>query len=240
MISDSHKPLEPPVTICVLCYGNYPQIAQRILASLSLHTRREQFLLRIGLNAVSPATDRVLERMFLLSHWELLVRSETNLYKDPMMRRLFYDKPLQTEWTLWFDDDSYVFRDDWLDILRCESQLSPEVDMWGKKCFIRGDDKHREFIRASAWYRGLEPENDDRPGGCRISFAVGGFWAIRTIWLHRLDWPDRRLIQSGDDYIFGEALRQHGARVGTAFSGIAINQAPRRAPPQMPTCEVLR
>lgn len=230
--------LAPPVTICVLCYGDYPQLAERILGSLLRHTRREDFRLRLGLNAVSAETERVLEQLLPQFELDLLVRSNVNLYKNPMMRRLFHDRPLETSWTVWFDDDSYPFRPDWLNMLGLESRLEPRVDIWGRKCFIRGGDRHREFVRNSPWHQGLELENDDRPGGCRIGFVVGGFWAIRTIWLRRMDWPDRRLIQTGEDYIFGEALRQNGAVIGNAFSGVAISQAARRTPAEMPCGEV--
>jgi hypothetical protein len=106
--------------------------------------------------------------------------------------------------------------------------------MWGHKCFIRGDDWTREFIASADWFRGVELETDDRPGNFRVSFGVGGFWALRTSWIYRLDWPDRRLVQFGEDFMLGEALRQSGGRVGHCHSGVIINDAKRRAPPEMP------
>jgi hypothetical protein len=232
--------LGPPVTVCVLCYGIYETLAERVLTSLLNNTRREHFKLRLGLNAVGAATDQVVENLLAQFDVDLLVRSSVNLYKDPMLRRLVHDRPIETGWTLWFDDDSYVFRGDWLEMLSCESKLNPAVDMWGKKCFVRGGQKHREFIRAAPWFRGLEPTPDDRPGGCRIYFVVGGFWAIRTSWLYRLNWPDPRLLHFGEDYMFGEAMRQNGGRIENAFSGVAIDRAPRRAPAGTPRSEVLQ
>jgi hypothetical protein len=222
--------LQPPLTICVLCYGDYAGLAERVLASLLDHAKRDAFRLRLGLNAVGAATDQVLEKLLPQFDVDQVVRSEVNLYKDPMLRRLIHDQPIATGWTIWFDDDSYVFRKDWLEMLCCQSTLKPAVDMWGQKCFVRAGDKHREFIRSAPWFRGLELADDDRPGGCRIHFIVGGFWAIRTAWLCRLNWPDPRLSHFAEDYMLGEAMRQHGALIGNAFSGIAINQAPRRVP----------
>jgi hypothetical protein len=39
--------------------------------------------------------------------------------------------------------------------------------------------------------------------------------------------------------MLGEAMRQNGASLGEATSGIVINQSSRRAPAQAPRCEVL-
>jgi GT2 family glycosyltransferase len=228
------EPLSTPVTVCVLCYGNYPQLAQRCLGSLALYSPLARVRLRLGLNSVCGETEQVLKELLPYFDVELLVRSQTNLYKNGMMRRLFYDEPIHTPWTIWFDDDSFVFRGDWLHLLQIESRLRPEMDMWGHKFFIRGDDWARDFILSAAWYRGLKPEPDDRPGNFRVNFAAGGFWALRTSWIYDLEWPDRRLVHIAEDSMLGEALRQAGARVGHAHSGVKINQAERRTPPEMP------
>jgi len=231
--------MEPPVTIGVLCYGNHECLAERVLTSIHRNTRRQDFRLRLGLNAVGPTTRALIRRLLPKFDVDLLVRSKVNLYKEPMLRRLLHERPIRTEWFIWFDDDSFIFREDWLQMLQCESALNPQIDMWGKKCFVRCGEKHREFVRAAKWSRGLELDEDDRPNRWRISFALGGFWAIRTRWLYLLDWPDPRLIQYGADYMLGEALRQNGARIGNAFSGVAIDQAQRRIPSETPRCEVL-
>jgi GT2 family glycosyltransferase len=157
-----------------------------------------------------------------------------------MMRRLFHYRPIQTDWTLWLDDDTYFCRGDWLSMLRCESRLRPNVDHWGLNMFVRVGEEHRQFVRESAWFGGRELEPDDQAGQSRINFVVGGFWAIRTRWIVRLDWPDPRLTQFGDDVVLGEALRQQGGRIGQAYSGVAINQEARRAPPETPRSEVLK
>lgn len=240
MNSEAAQPiLESPVTVCILFYGDYPKVATRCLTSLLQNTERSAYRLRLGLNSVSEATESAIAQ--LLPHFdvEMIVRSPVNLYKCPMMRRLFHDQPIETSWTIWFDDDSYVHRNDWLQMLMFQSRLNPSIDMWGKRCFIRGTDAHRNFIRRAPWYRGLIEEPDDRPGHCRLNFAVGGFWAIRTEWIYRLDWPEPRLLQFGEDYILGEALRQNGAQIGNAFSGVAIDRAPRRIPSNTPRCEAL-
>jgi hypothetical protein len=195
--------------------------------------------LRIGLNAVSEATLRVVERLAPRLPIELEVHSPLNLYKAPMMRRLFCDRPITTPWTIWLDDDSFVRRPDWLSMLSNESRLQPGVDMWGKRLFFRGDEHHWKFIHDASWFRGLAPIPDDQADRCRLNFVAGGYWAIRTACLRELDWPDPRLLHFGDDYMLGEAMRQIGAQLGEAVSGVAIDYAPRRAPAETPRCRIL-
>jgi hypothetical protein len=232
--------LQPPVTVCVLCYGDYAALSHRLLDSLRQFTPPGAIRLRVGLNAVSEASRAAIEDLLPALQPELVICSETNLYKLPMMRHLLYDRPIETQWVVWFDDDSYVFRRDWLSMLSCESRLRPEVDMWGKQLFVRGDEHLWHFIREASWFQGLEPLPDEQPGKCRLNFIAGGYWAIRTGCLRGLNWPDPRLMHFGDDYLLGEALRQMGCRIGQATSGIAINCSARRAPSDTPRSEALR
>lgn len=236
---DPAPPLAAPVTICALCYGHHPDLAERLLTSLWRHTTPESFQLRIAANAPSAATLRVFDRLLPRLSPRHVVVSEENLYKAPMMRRLLYDQPIETPWTLWFDDDSFVYRSDWLFMLECRSRQDPRVDMWGRKLFIRAGEAHRHFISEAPWYRNRDLSPDGRPGCYRLDFIGGGFWAIRTRWLTELNWPDPRLVHFGDDYMLGEALRQQGASIGNAFSGVAIGQAVRRAPANTPRTEAL-
>lgn len=232
-------PLHAPITVCVLCYGDHPELARRILSSLLARTERYAIRLRIGLNAIGKETEAILQRLLPQFDAPVVIRSETNLYKAAMMRRLFHDQPIVTDWTLWFDDDSFVFRPDWLSMLSCESRLRPRIDMWGLCLEIKAGELHHKFVQDAPWYRGIDLPNGNRDGEYRFRFVAGGFWAIRTKWIYSLDWPDRRLLHFGDDYILGEALRQNGGRIGHAFSGIAINCSRRRAPAGTPSCEVL-
>ncbi len=234
------EPVTLPITVCLLCYGDHPDLATRVLGSLARFAPPAAIRLRLGLNAVSAETERVVEKLLPGLPVDYVVRSATNIYKAPMMRRLFFDRPLMTSWTAWFDDDSFVHRSDWLEMLCCESRLNPQIDMWGQPLLTHGDEAQREFIEGASWHCGRALEAGDRPGQHRLRFIAGGYWVIRTEFIHRLNWPDSRLIHFGDDYMLGEALRQNGGRIGSAISGISINCASRRAPTDAPRCAVLR
>jgi hypothetical protein len=166
----------------------------------------------------------------------LFVCSENNLGKPAMMRRLFLEPPIETEWTIWFDDDSFPYRADWLQSLEVAIAAQPEAVMFGKEATTHIHAGMVEFIEEAPWYRGLPLLPPKQSGAAaRIEFILGGFWAIKTEWIYKLDWPDRRIVHFEDDYLLGEAIRQNGGTLGRFHSGVKIDTAPRRAPQDMPS-----
>ncbi len=189
--------------------------------------------MRFGLNA-SCVTDETLAELTRPAR-TFIHREKTNIGKPAMMRRLFHESPVETEWTLWFDDDSFPFRADWLQSLMVAIAAEPDAAMLGIPAVTHVSSRMADFIRTAPWYRGkpLQP-SDKQDAGARIDFILGGFWAIRTEWIRKLDWPDRRIVHFEDDYLLGEAIRQHGGKLGRFHSGVKVDTEPRRAPPEMP------
>lgn len=226
------------ITICTVAYGDHARLVRRFLDGLRRFTP-EQFALRIGLNAACPETV-ALAHAVAVELGNTWVHSEPrNIYKAPLMGKLFTLRPLETEWVVWFDDDSYPYRGDWLAGLKLKIESHPEIDVWGNVFFTEADEAATEFIQTASWFRGL-PFNHDKPSGGRserplLAFVEGGFWAAKTSVLHALSWPDPRLVQNEDDYIFGEALRQNGFKIGRYKSGVRISQAERRCPRHTPS-----
>ena len=234
------------MTVCVLTYGAHCALARRCIESIRSHTSRALYRLVVGANAVGEETDDYLRELERSRAIDRVHRSQRNLNKNPMMRRMFRD--VNTPFTCWFDDDSHVTEAGALDrLLDCARQSPATTVMWGRRAmcdhpstFIDIDDVDR-FVRAARWYRGLTPPGW-APGGKgefdfegrgtgngRWEFILGGFWLMRTLAIRAMDWPDRRLRKLAEDVLLGEAVRQQGWAIAQPeLAGIAINQAPRR------------
>ena len=218
--------VEFPLTICVLCYGRNVALARRFLSSLYSNTPPSCFVLRAGLNEVESATyDLFEEYRQRFQNVELYIEYR-NRFKSPLMRRMFREKPITSNWIVWCDDDTHFIRPDWL------QRHSPETAMWGWMHVVwTRDESVLNWIRNASWY-GDQPFRTgvDLEGVASIEFrfATGAFWALKRSVLNQLDWPDPRLIQAADDFLLGEALRQNGREIGNFHHGVAINDAPRR------------
>jgi GT2 family glycosyltransferase len=214
-------------------------LCRRFLEALYRHTNQHAFHLRAGLNAVSPETSQLVHDAAHQYGNVSVIESESNLYKLPMMRRLFHELPIESDWVIWFDDDSYPFRGDWLPGLELRSEAHPRVANWGKRFRVYPCDRVLDFIRSAAWYRGkpflTAPPSLEKENRVHLEFVEGGFFAVRSAVIRALDWPDPRLIHNVDDYIFGEALRQNGYLIGQYYSGVRITDAPRRSGPDAPS-----
>jgi GT2 family glycosyltransferase len=221
-----------PITIGVVCYGNHVELARRFVTSLYRNTDAKLFSLRVGLNAVEPATEHLF-REFSENYGnvEIFVEKE-NIYKNPMMGRMIRERPLETTWTIWCDDDTYFTEPDWLQRLGTRIASEPGIAQWGHRFLMwRHDQQILDWIQKATWYRAVpfkRTEDARAKGDVEFIFATGGYWAARTDALKFLDWPDRRLIQAGEDFILGEALRQNGYKIGDFHHGVKINDAPRR------------
>jgi hypothetical protein len=228
-----------PVTICVIFYGEHAGLARRFLTELYRCTPPGEFQLRIGLNGACVETVALAEAAGR-AHGNVWIHEERrNIFKAPMMAKLFATRPIATGWVIYFDDDSWPYRADWLPALRLKIATEPQVDVWGNPFQTVADEALVRFIRTAVWYRG-RPLNHMKPSGERsrrplLTFVEGGFWAAKVDVVQALGWPDPRLIQNEDDFVFGEALRQHGYRIGRFRSGVRINQAKRRCPPDTPS-----
>jgi GT2 family glycosyltransferase len=232
-----------PVTICVLCYGPNVLLARRFFDSLYGNTDPSLFCLRVGLNEVEKATAALVQR-FSARFKNIETYSEsTNVFKNPLMRRMFHQKPIASKWTIWCDDDTHFTRSDWLQRLALLIAQSPKVAMLGwVHALWRRDRAILHWIRNAAWYRGvkfLRGLDPDGNAATEFRFAPGAFWAIRTKILYHLNWPDERLLQANEDFLLGEALRQNGFALANFNYGLKINDAERRNPSAAAVSDIL-
>jgi len=221
-----------PITFCVLTYGDYPHIIERCLKSIYEHTDQSLFELRLGMNAVSERSKRVIFD-FLNSYAHnvtAIYEADPQIYKCPMMHKMFHDPahPL-ADWIMWFDDDTRVTNHDWIKVLgqNIDKQFTKQdtlypkgYHMFGKVYFFhyRGNQINatsrngRGWIEQASWYAGRPYRLDHRDGKAlpKSDFCTGGWWIITRQALEAIDWPDLRMKQRGDDVIMGEALYQQG------------------------------
>jgi GT2 family glycosyltransferase len=226
--------IEFPVTVCVVAFGPHPDLAKRFLDSLYRHTPVELFQLRVGLNEVSTGTERLFKAAANRYGNIRIYREPKNIFKSPLMRRLLYELPINTRWTLWCDDDALFTKSDWLHRLAWKIETAPDVVMWGKEHFALRDEPFLEqWIKSAHWFRHVplrQHKDNNGTSGKLFCFAAGGFWAIRTEVLYQLDWPDKRLLQASDDLLLGEALRQNQLKLGNFTYGVEIHEIARRNP----------
>lgn len=218
----------PSITVAVLLYGDYPELARRCLQSIYRAAAPSQFQLRIGLNAVGEATR---EYINTLNHDNLsIIESRQNIFKYPMMRRMQVEPgPVTTDWWCWFDDDSFCHAG-WFRQLAGWIRMHPEARWIGKRYYMHLKPGQFDWIKAATWYRGVPLEN--RNGVPISNFATGGWWCCRTNVMRAMDWPDPRLQNNGGDVMMGVAAHQHGVALHQFYDGIEISKAKRRGASQ--------
>lgn len=233
--------------MCVLTYGDYPRLAQRVIGSIQRNCSRSRYQLIVGANAIGAETRAYLDSLHTQGEIDQVIVSAENINKCPMMRRMF--AKVETEFIWWFDDDSYIKKsgafDQWLNRAKRAPQ---QTSMWGKLAwcehplaFVPDMEDVLAFVRSAEWYRGLPPPSwrmggkgefnfEGRgTGDGRWFFMTGGCWLARTSALRAMDWPDKRLIMQGEDVFLGEAMRQQGLEIANNEGrGVAVNTEERR------------
>jgi hypothetical protein len=246
-------------TVCILTYGDYLDLYRRCLCSLLGHTPCDQIELRLGFNQApgsyhyalgklllgwrGPAVERSadgVERGTFQTGSGMLVRtwnSPANLYKEPMSRLMYHDEPLNTEYVVWFDDDSFVEAGWWEGLCQV---FDRGIDYVGQPWWVTYLPGQTEMIRSQPWYREIPFASRDGKEG--TSFMTGGFLALRCDRLLQANFPDTdfswkgdKLKQYGGDTLLGEIARQLGWSQATHDKFIKVNvdlegkhPAPRR------------
>ena len=214
----------PAFTVCVLLYGDYPELAVRCLSKLSLLWKSGTIALRIGTNAISQRTADAVEQLGLDDC--VFCRSRENIKKYPMMQRLFHSPDptpgagfgMATPLAMWFDDDSYISAEDpheWLARVKHEME---SADMIGSVYSLRLQGQQAAWVAQQPWYAGLPV-----PRAHRATYCTGGWWTIRTEVLRKFQWPVPELVHRGGDVMLGELCRQQQLRIARFREGVAIN-----------------
>lgn len=217
------------VSVCVLLYGPYPQLAERLLASIEDSNPPHKLLadIRIGVNAVCSDTRKLVWDFAgnKMLHVPVYVYDAGyNVGKYPLMRRMFYDpaRPV-AERIMWFDDDSYLTTAGpawWRQV----NQLAERHVLVGQTWTIRQRGRQYLGIQAQPWYTG-KPVSESH----KFFFCTGGWWVADSGFLKRWDYPFLELYHNGGDSILGELVRQQGGKIAKFDSGLVINEGGRKS-----------
>lgn len=217
------------VRVYALLYGDYPLLHRRLLGSLERFSNSVD--IRLWCNTLGPASRKIVDacgRSIRVYH------SSENVPKYKVMRELFSEckgpEHSPSDWVVWFDDDAHIVSNDWLIRMESYIQSHPEAVYVGQPWFVHHLPGQWDFIKASPWFKGREPEmvpaSAKRVPG--VTFAQGSYWWLRGDVLRNLDWPDVRLSHNGGDTLLGEAIRQAGLPFHKYCYGVKLNDAPRR------------
>ena len=234
--------LQFPVTVCGLTYGAHHELAIRCLEGLYRHLDHRLFKLRYALNEPTDETRaRVLAFLEDKSNVERVYEATPQVYKYPMMRRMFHDSelPLSTDWVMWFDDDSHVVDRDWIlrlgrkvdDVFLNQDERYPKgYHMFGKVYYFHLRGNQWDWLKQADWYGGrkLNQDHSKRPPMDKSDFCTGGFWLVTKEAIMAANWPDARLRHRGGDIWMGVALQQQGYGVAQMHQGVLISDAKQR------------
>lgn len=242
-------------TLCVLLYGDYPDLARRCLNSIwSRLSSGQEYIadIRLGLNAVSPATRSVIDWFTenVKAHYAIpIIQFECldNACKYPMMRRmLLQDETSPASHVMWFDDDSYLNSDNAQDWWYSVSGASEQAGMLGKIYWLYFNTTQWEFIREQPWFNpdvGKPSEFHYRAmRKSAFKFCTGGWWVVKYEIFKKHDWPPLSLKHCGGDSLLGELCRHQGYKLQNFEDGVRINaddegrhsKAPRRGYTERP------
>lgn len=205
----------PRITVCVLLFGDYPELAERCLRSIADTIPVADMDLRIGLNSVSA---RVRDWVYAWAGSAIIIRSDQNIRKYPMMRRLFYDFPIRTDRVMWFDDDSAIQPagdPGWLDrVLAAAADATVMGGVYTQPWF----GQQRGWVQRQPWYTGLPTTRSPR-----VKFVTGGWWVADTKFLRKWDYPWPSLLHNGGDALLGELVAQQHGRLVPFRDSVWIN-----------------
>lgn len=192
-------------SVCVLLYGDYPELARRTLESIEAADEIADF--RIGMNACSQQTREFVHTWALRRfHYRPVYLYEDaanrNLGKYPLMRQMLRDRTCADR-IMWFDDDTFIDADkSWWTLADRVSRNRTQV---GAIHTIMQRKRQHEVIRQQPWYAGKLVNEKHR-----FQFVTGGWWIANTAFLLQWDYPFPAIHHNGGDSILGELIRQQG------------------------------
>lgn len=237
--SESHKEVPPraeeskKIHLTTLCYGDYSNLGTRLFESWLRYVDWNDIKdVRIGMNAISQKYRDVVwqyaTRIAASGIPVFLVQEENNqnVYKYPMMRKLFYSNflpALTGKFVWWWDDDGWIDATPkfWDGVKRAiYSEGNPEL--LGHVFYINLKDSQIARINAQPWVTTpIKPNH-------KVRFMQGGCWIAGTKFLRKWDYPFPELRHNGGDSILGLLASQQKITTRSLPKSIRSNDSKRR------------
>jgi hypothetical protein len=215
-----HEIIGGSTTICILMYGDYPDMHRACLGSILKTTSPKRRQIRIVTNELCLQTRGWLDKLQAEGQLHTLIHNADNMKKYPAMSQLFCDpnNPIETNWIVWFDDDSIANRDpDWYTSLaiKITNEYPKKARMVGDLRFWTFNPAQIAWARSRPWWRNRYLQTRQKqpaPNGQVVWFAAGGFWALETETMRQAMIPDPEIGHNGGDYMLGLQVWQQGHR----------------------------
>lgn len=215
-----------PVDVCVLLYGDHPDLATRVLKSLDGLFEDENANLIVAMNEPSARTLEVVNKLFGYPE----VRPEfagrityhertPQVRKYPIMRQVLRLPEIRKQGIfVWFDDDSYVDTHPSL-MLRDVRRDVKENTVVGAADYTynRLRDFQRDWVKKQWWYTEVPIPMQ------RVPLIPGSWWACHTSLLLKYDWPHPDIVHNGGDILFSLLCAQQNIRMVKSYKQVRIN-----------------
>ena len=154
-----HPIIGGKMTICVLLYGDYPDMHRACIGSILKSTSLERRQLRVVTNQLCMPIRAWLDDLAAEGHLQTLIHNDDNQKKYPAMRQLFWDpvNPINTKWIVWFDDDSIANKDpQWYPNLahKIINEYPKKARMVGDLRFWTFNPTQLAWAKSRPWWKG--------------------------------------------------------------------------------------
>lgn len=201
-ISESLKDHKILYSVLLCCYGDYSHYSIRAINSV-LNNKNRNFEFYVGCNECNVNTIEYVRNND--KDIDLLVQSNKNINKDPIMRILL--EKVNTPYILWLDDDSHFTNENWSEYIKSFIEKNHSFECAGHIFYIGKSREYKDFLSRRSWYN--EKQNNNNT----VNFATGGIFLARTNFLLQNDFPDRKMIKRSDDLLLGDLVKSRGAKL---------------------------
>jgi hypothetical protein len=218
--------------VLMCCYGDFADVSNRTIDAI-LATKTKDFKIRVALNSCGKKTKEHYRKLLDDGKIESLLEFNSNINKDPAMRKLI--DSCEADYFLWLDDDTYPIKEGW-DTVVCDSFVKETYDVGG---FTHVSGRggyvgYKKFLEQRPWFKSWDKYKeygDPNFDKDNIPFPIGFMWTGRKQFFVDNNFPDIGMIKKCDDMLMGELIYQANGKfkhLGDLWNYFERNKADRR------------